>query len=132
MASNSFLPSLWRQSPPACTDSNPPDVRRNAPHQPTGKHSAYGSNSACTNAAQDLKDEIEVKVNALLTHPKKFAQSRCVPGYRQLTVRSNYLAFYRLLSEKAPIVQAHQSADFAPAAGAKELAPEDEVVPLPQ
>lgn len=52
--------------------------------------------------AQDLKDKIETKVNALLAHPKKYAKSRRVPGYRQLTVRSNYLVFYRLLSEKMP------------------------------
>lgn len=53
-------------------------------------------------AAQDLKDEIEAKVNALSSHPKKYAQSKRAAGYRQLTVRSNYLVFYRLLSEKAP------------------------------
>lgn len=53
-------------------------------------------------AAQLLKDEIEAKVNALPDHPKKFAKSRRAIGYRQLTVRSNYLVFYRLLSEKVP------------------------------
>lgn len=55
-------------------------------------------------AAQDLKDEIEAKVNALPAHPKKYALSRRAPGYRQLTVCSNYLVFYRLLSEKAPLI----------------------------
>lgn len=53
-------------------------------------------------AAQLLKDEIEAKVNALPDHPKKFAKSRRALGYRQLTVRSNYLVFYRLVSEKVP------------------------------
>jgi addiction module RelE/StbE family toxin len=53
-------------------------------------------------AAQDLKDEIEAKVNDLPAFPKKHAKSRRVSGYRQLTVRSNYLVFYRLLSEKMP------------------------------
>lgn len=53
-------------------------------------------------AAQLLKDEIEAKVNALPDHPKKFAKSRRAIGYRQLTVRSNYLVFYRLISEKVP------------------------------
>ena len=53
-------------------------------------------------AAQDLKDEIEAEVNALPSHPKRHAQSRRAAGYRQLTVRSNYLVFYRLLSEKSP------------------------------
>lgn len=53
-------------------------------------------------AAQDLKDEIEVKVNALPAHPKKYAKSLRAPGYRQLTVRANYLVFYRLLGEKLP------------------------------
>jgi addiction module RelE/StbE family toxin len=55
-------------------------------------------------AAQDLKDEIEAKVNALSAHPKKCALSRRVSGYRQLTVRANYLVFYRLLSEKSPLI----------------------------
>jgi toxin ParE1/3/4 len=53
-------------------------------------------------AAQDLKDEIERKVSALPVHPKRYCLSKRAPGYRQLTVRSNYLVFYRLLSEKAP------------------------------
>lgn len=53
-------------------------------------------------AAQDLKDEIEDKVNVLPAHPKKYAKSLRAPSYRQLTVRANYLVFYRLLSEKAP------------------------------
>lgn len=53
-------------------------------------------------AAQDLKNEIEDKVNALPDHPKISAPSRCAPDYRQLTVHSNYLVFYRLLSEKSP------------------------------
>ena len=55
-------------------------------------------------AAQDLKDEIEAKVSALSSHPKKYARSKRAAGYRQLTVRSNYLVFYRLLSEKTPQV----------------------------
>lgn len=53
-------------------------------------------------AAQELKNEIDAKVNALLDHPKKFVMSKRAPGYRQLTVRGNYLVFYRLLSEKDP------------------------------
>lgn len=53
-------------------------------------------------AAQDLKNEIENKVNALPDNPKLFVQSRRAPGYRQLTVTGNYLVFYRLLSEKVP------------------------------
>lgn len=53
-------------------------------------------------AAQDLKDEIESKVNAIPTHPKKYAMSKRAPGYRQLTVRANYLVFYRVLTEKLP------------------------------
>ena len=55
-------------------------------------------------AAQDLKDEIQAKVDLLPAHPKKYAKSERAPGYRQLTVRANYLVFYRLLSEKAPQV----------------------------
>lgn len=53
-------------------------------------------------AAQDLKDEIQAKVDLLPTHPKKYAKSERAPGYRQLTVRANYLVLYRLLSEKSP------------------------------
>ncbi len=53
-------------------------------------------------AAQDLKDEIEAKVAALVEYPKLYAKSRRAPGYRQLTVGANYLVFYRLLSENAP------------------------------
>ncbi len=56
-------------------------------------------------AAQDLKDEIEAKVSALLEHPQQYAQSKRAPGYRQITVRSHYLVFYRLLSvSTAPII----------------------------
>ena len=55
-------------------------------------------------AAQDMKDEIENKVNALPVHPKKYAKSLRVSGYRQLTVSANYLVFYRLLSEQSPQV----------------------------
>lgn len=54
-------------------------------------------------AAQDLKDEIEAKVAALPANPKKYALSKRAAGYRQLTVRSNYLVFYRLLSEETPL-----------------------------
>ena len=53
-------------------------------------------------AAQELKDEIEKKVNTLPDNPKSFAQSRRALGYRQLTVTGNYLVFYRLLSEEVP------------------------------
>ena len=53
-------------------------------------------------AAQELKDDIENKVNALPAYPKKYAKSIRAPGYRQLTVRANYLVFYRLLSEQSP------------------------------
>ena len=55
-------------------------------------------------AAQELKNEIEYKVNNLPAHPKKYARSARAPGYRQLTIRSNYLVFYRLLSEQSPQV----------------------------
>jgi len=49
-------------------------------------------------AALELLDEIEAKVSLLPDYPKKYAQSKRAPGYRQLTVRANYLVFYRLLS----------------------------------
>ena len=53
-------------------------------------------------AAQELKDEIEAKVNALPENPKMYAMSQRAPGYRQMTVRPNYLVFYRLLTEDEP------------------------------
>jgi toxin ParE1/3/4 len=55
-------------------------------------------------AAQDLKDEIEAKVAALINNPKLYAKSKRAAGYRQLTARANYLVFYRLLSEAKPQV----------------------------
>ena len=53
-------------------------------------------------AAQELKDEIEAKVKVLPDHPKKHTKSSRAPGYRQLTVRRNYLVLYRLISEEEP------------------------------
>ncbi|MDP2830005.1 MAG: type II toxin-antitoxin system RelE/ParE family toxin [Sulfuricellaceae bacterium] len=56
-------------------------------------------------AAQDLKNEIESKANILPANPRMYAKSKRAPGYRQLTVRDNYLVFYRLLpTEKDPLV----------------------------
>lgn len=48
-----------------------------------------------------LLDAIEVAVMQLPEHPHKCPMSRRAPGYRQLTVRTNYLVFYRLLPEGA-------------------------------
>jgi toxin ParE1/3/4 len=53
-------------------------------------------------AAQALKDEIETRAGALIDYPKRCAISKRAPGYRQLTVRRNYLVFYRLLPEDTP------------------------------
>ena len=53
-------------------------------------------------AAVELLDEIEAKVSALPVHPEKYARSQRAKGYRQLTVRENYLIFYRLVPEDHP------------------------------
>jgi len=54
-------------------------------------------------AAQELHDEIKAKVQVLPDNPKIYAHSQRAPAYRQLTVRANYLVFYRLLpSEDNP------------------------------
>ena len=56
-------------------------------------------------AAQALKDEIERKANLLTAHPLLYAKSQRAQGYRQLTVRANYMLFYRVLpNEHAPQV----------------------------
>jgi hypothetical protein len=44
----------------------------------------------------------EARVGALIDYSKRYAISKHAPGYRQLTVRRNYLVFYRLLPEHAP------------------------------
>jgi len=46
-------------------------------------------------AAQDLKDEIEIKVSKLPEHPKLYKASVHVKGLRELIVRSNYVVLYR-------------------------------------
>lgn len=53
-------------------------------------------------AAQALKEEIEDKVHALPAHPKKYAKSARAPGFRQLTIRRNFLVFYQLVTEETP------------------------------
>ena len=55
-------------------------------------------------AAQALLDEVEAKVGGLPDNPKKYALSKRAAGFRQLTVRDNYLLFYRLLGEENPLV----------------------------
>jgi len=46
-------------------------------------------------AAQELKNEIEEKVNNLIKHPKLYKLSARVKGVRELVVRSNYIVIYR-------------------------------------
>lgn len=46
-------------------------------------------------AAQDLKDEIEVKADKLPDHPSLYKPSARVNGLRELIVRSNYIVLYR-------------------------------------
>ena len=44
-------------------------------------------------AAQRLKDDIEIKVAMLPDHPELYRTGR-VPGTREMVVRSNYLVVY--------------------------------------
>ncbi|WP_374012266.1 type II toxin-antitoxin system RelE/ParE family toxin [Pseudoxanthomonas koreensis] len=45
-------------------------------------------------AAQRLKDDIEVKAAALPGHPKLYRAGR-IAGTREMVVRSNYIVVYR-------------------------------------
>lgn len=55
-------------------------------------------------AAQELKDEIEVKAAKLPNHPKLYKASLRVKGMRELIVRSNYIVLYRETPELVEIV----------------------------
>jgi addiction module RelE/StbE family toxin len=44
-------------------------------------------------AAQQLKDDIEIKVSALPDHPKLYRHGR-IAGTREMIVRSNYVIVY--------------------------------------
>lgn len=55
-------------------------------------------------AAQDLKDEIEVKADKLPDHPGLYKASARVKGLRELIVRSNYIVLYRESPELVEIV----------------------------
>ena len=60
-------------------------------------------------AAQALKDEIEMKAMKLPDHPKLYKASLRVSGIRELIVSSNYIVFYRetpLLVEIVNVVHA--------------------------
>jgi plasmid stabilization system protein ParE len=55
-------------------------------------------------AVQALHDEILDKVRALPDHPCLYQVSKRAPGYRQLTVRRNFLVYYILDDETVPTV----------------------------
>lgn len=54
-------------------------------------------------AADDLLDEIREKAQGLSEYPKLYAFSQRAKQYRQLTVRANFLVYYRVLTEDAPV-----------------------------
>lgn len=54
-------------------------------------------------AAEDLLDEIREKVQGLSENPKLYALSQRAKRYRQLTVRPNFLVYYRVLTEDVPV-----------------------------
>ncbi|MBT9369763.1 type II toxin-antitoxin system RelE/ParE family toxin [Rhizobium sp. CSW-27] len=47
-----------------------------------------------SDAAQALKDEIDLKVGRLIEHPRLYRAGR-VEGTREMVVRSNYVVIYR-------------------------------------
>jgi toxin ParE1/3/4 len=69
-------------------------------------------------AAQELKDEIEAKVDKLPDHPRLYKPSTRVKGLRELMVRSNYIVFYRESPELIEIVNViHACRQWPPARG---------------
>lgn len=54
-------------------------------------------------AATDLLDEIREKAQGLSKNPKLYAFSQRAKRYRQLTVRANFLVYYRVITEDAPV-----------------------------
>lgn len=54
-------------------------------------------------AATDLLDEIREKAQGLSENPKLYAVSERAKRYRQLTVRANFLVYYRVITEDAPV-----------------------------
>lgn len=54
-------------------------------------------------AADDLLDEIREKAQGLSEYPKLYAFSQRAKQYRQLTVRANFLVYYRVITEDAPV-----------------------------
>lgn len=57
-----------------------------------------------SDAAQELKDEIEAKTDKLPDHPRLYKPSLRVKGLRELIVRSNYIVLYRESPELVEIV----------------------------
>lgn len=55
-------------------------------------------------AAQQLKNDIEAKVSALLEHPKLYRAGR-VAGTREMVVRSNYVVVYTEDSRKITVLR---------------------------
>ena len=54
-------------------------------------------------AADDLLDEIREKAQGLSGNAKVYAFSQRAKRYRQLTVRANFLVYYRVITEDAPV-----------------------------
>jgi len=55
-------------------------------------------------AAEDLLHEIREKAQGLSENPKLYAISQRAKQYRQLTVRANFLVYYRVITEDAPVL----------------------------
>jgi toxin ParE1/3/4 len=66
-------------------------------------------------AAQRLKDEIEVKAAMLLEHPRLYRPGR-VTGTREMVVRSNYVVIYTEDAHAVTVLRVLHSAQLWPTA----------------
>jgi toxin ParE1/3/4 len=66
-------------------------------------------------AAQRLKDEIEVKAEKLLEHPRLYRPGR-VAGTREMVVRSNYVVVYTEDARSITVLRVLHAAQLWPTA----------------
>lgn len=66
-------------------------------------------------AAQQLKDEIEIKVSKLPEYPELYRQGR-VAGTREMVVRSNYIVVYAVEAHRISVLRVLHAARQWPSA----------------
>jgi toxin ParE1/3/4 len=64
-------------------------------------------------AAQALKDEIEIKINELPAHPKLYKPGR-MKGTREMVVRPNYVVVYQETASRIAILRVLHAARLWP------------------